>query len=153
MAQITITELPQAQALTGTEAVPIVQNGVTVQTTAGAISGAGALNYPFLTVGSTAGLTNARQIATGSGLSLADNGAGSTLQINLTGSALSLDTSPTGIQVKTGTNTLTGRTLAVNAGLTITDGDGVAGDPTIGLGAVLSNVAGITGTGILATAS
>jgi hypothetical protein len=153
MAQITITELPQAQALTGTEAVPIVQNGVTVQTTAGAISGAGALNYPFLTVGSTAGLTNARQIATGSGLSLTDNGAGSTLQINLTGSALSLDTSPTGIQVKTGTNTLTGRTLAVNAGLTITNGDGVSGDPTIGLGAVLSNVAGITGTGILATAS
>jgi hypothetical protein len=153
MAQITITQLPQAQALTGTEAVPIVQNGVTVQTTTAAMAGAGALNYPFLTVGSTAGLTNARQIAAGSGLSLTDNGAGSTLQINLTGSAQSLDSSPTGIQVKTGTNTLTGRTLAVNAGLTITNGDGVAGDPTIGLGAVLSNVAGITGTGILATAS
>jgi hypothetical protein len=153
MAQITITQLPQAQALTGTEAVPIVQNGVTVQTTSAAISGAGALNYPFLTVGSTAGLTNARQIAAGSGLSLTDNGAGSTLQINLTGAALSLNSSPTGIQVKTGSNTLTGRTLAVNAGLTIANGDGVAGDPTIGLGAVLSNVAGITGTGILATAS
>jgi hypothetical protein len=153
MAQITITQLPQAQALTGTEAVPIVQNGVTVQTTSAAISGAGALNYPFLTVGSTAGLTNARQIAAGSGLSLTDNGAGSTLQINLTGAALSLNSSPIGIQVKTGSNTLTGRTLAVNAGLTIANGDGVAGDPTIGLGAVLSNVAGITGTGILATAS
>ena len=153
MAQITITELPQAQALTGTEAVPIVQNGVTVQTTSSAIAGAGALNYPFLTVGSTVGLTNARQIAAGSGLSLTDNGAGSTLQINLTGAALSLNSSPTGIQVKTGSNTLTGRTLAVNAGLTITNGDGVAGDPTIGLGAVLSNVAALTGTGILATAS
>ena len=153
MAQITITQLPQAQALTGTEAVPIVQNGVTVQTTSSAIAGAGALNYPFLTVGSTVGLTNARQIAAGSGLSLTDNGAGSTLQINLTGAALSLNSSPTGIQVKTGSNTLTGRTLAVNAGLSITNGDGVAGDPTIGLGAVLSNVAGITGTGILATAS
>jgi hypothetical protein len=153
MAQITITQLPQAQALTGTEAVPIVQNGVTVQTTTGAMAGAGALNYPFLTVGSTVGLTNARQIAAGSGLSLTDNGAGSTLQINLTGAALSLNSSPTGIQVKTGSNTLTGRTLAVNAGLTIANGDGVAGDPTIGLGAVLSNVAGITGTGILATAS
>jgi hypothetical protein len=153
MPQITITQLPQAQALTGTEAVPIVQNGVTVQTTTGAMAGAGALNYPFLTVGSTSGLTNARQIAAGSGLSLTDNGAGSTLQINLTGAALSLNSSPTGIQVKTGSNTLTGRTLAVNAGLSITNGDGVAGDPTIGLGAVLSNVAGITGTGILATAS
>ena len=55
-AQVTITQLPQASALTGAESVPIVQNGVTVQTTASAISGAGALNYPFLTVGSTAGL-------------------------------------------------------------------------------------------------
>lgn len=37
-AQITITQLPTAGALTGTELVPIVQNGVTVQTTTGAIS-------------------------------------------------------------------------------------------------------------------
>jgi len=153
MAQITITQLPQAQALTGTEAVPIVQNGVTVQTTTAAMAGAGALNYPFLTVGSTAGLTNARQIAAGSGLSLSDGGAGSTLQVNLTGSALSLDTSPTGIQVKTGSNTLTGRTLVVNAGLTIANGDGVAGDPTISLGTFLSNLVSQTGTGILALQS
>jgi len=153
MAQITITQLPQAQALTGTEAVPIVQNGVTVQTTTAAMAGAGALNYPFLTVGSTVGLTNARQIAAGSGLSLTDNGAGSTLQINLTGAALSLNSSPTGIQVKTGSNTLTGRTLAVNAGLTIANGDGVAGDPTISLGTFLSNLVSQTGTGILALQS
>ena len=57
----------------------------------GAIAGAGALNYPFLTVGSTSGLTQARQISAGSGLSITDNGAGSTLQVNLTGAALSLD--------------------------------------------------------------
>jgi hypothetical protein len=153
MAQVTITQLPQAQALTGTEAVPIVQNGVTVQTTTAAMAGAGALNYPFLTVGSTAGLTNARQIATTSGLSITDNGAGSTLQINLTGAALSLNSSPTGIQVKTGLNTLTGRTLAVNAGLTIANGDGVAGNPTIGLGTFLSSLVSQTGTGILALQS
>ena len=149
MTQLTITQLPQAQALTGTEAVPIVQNGVTVQTTASAISGAGALNYPFLTVGSTAGLTNARQISAGSGLSLTDGGAGSTLQVNMTGAALSLNSSPTGIQVKTGSNTVTGRTLAVSAGLTLANGDGVAGDPTIGLGTFLSSLVSQTGTGIL----
>ena len=51
MAQVSITQLPQARPLTGTEAVPIVQGGVTVQTTSGALAGAGALNYPFLTVG------------------------------------------------------------------------------------------------------
>ena len=37
-AQITITQLPTAGALTGYELVPIVQNGVTVQTTTGSIS-------------------------------------------------------------------------------------------------------------------
>ena len=34
-AQVTILQLPSAGAITGTEAVPIVQNGVTVQTTTG----------------------------------------------------------------------------------------------------------------------
>ena len=153
MAQVQITDLPQALPLSGAESVPIVQNGVTVQTTTGAISGAGALNYPFLTVGSTVGLAEARYISTGSGLSVTDNGAGNTLQINLIGAAQSLDSSSAGIQVKTGSNTLTGREIVVGAGLTIADGDGVAGDPTISLGTVLSNFAALTGTGILAIQS
>jgi hypothetical protein len=153
MAQVTITELPSASALTGAESVPIVQNGVTVQTTTGAIAGAGALNYPFLTVGQTAGLTQSRYISTNAGLTLTDNGAQGTLQINLTGAALSLNSSGTGIQVKTGANTVTARQIAVNAGLTISNGDGVAGDPTIGLGTLLSSFAALTGTGILAMQS
>jgi len=41
MANVTITQLPFAQALTGTELVPIVQNGQTVRTTTGAIGGGG----------------------------------------------------------------------------------------------------------------
>jgi hypothetical protein len=151
--QVTITQLPQALPLTGTESVPIVQNGVTVQTTTGAMAGAGALNYPFLTVGSTSGLTQARYIATGSGLSVTDNGAGSTLQINLTGAAQSLDSSGTGIQVKTGPNTLTGRTFGVGTGLSITNADGVAGDPSISLGAFLQQFISLTGTGVLAIQS
>lgn len=153
MAQVQITDLPTALPLNGTESVPIVQNGVTVQTTTGAISGAGALNYPFLTVGQTAGLTQSRYISTNSGLTLTDNGAQGTLVINLIGAAMSLNSSGTGIQVKTGANTVTARQIAVNTGLTIADGDGVAGNPTIGLGTVLSNFAGLTGTGILAIQS
>jgi len=153
MAQVTITQLPSASALTGNESVPVVQNGETVQTTTGAIAGAGALNYPFLTVGLTAGLTQSRYISTNAGLSLTDNGAQGTLVVNLIGAALSLNSSGTGIQVKTGSNTVTARQIAVNTGLTIADGDGVAGNPTIGLGTVLSNFAGLTGTGILAIQS
>ena len=41
MANVTITQLPAAQALTGTELVPVVQNGQTVRTTTGAIGGGG----------------------------------------------------------------------------------------------------------------
>jgi hypothetical protein len=149
MAQVSITQLPQAQALTGTESVPIVQNGVTVQTTTGAISGAGALNYPFLTVGSTAGLTQAREIAVGSGLSLVDNGAGYTLEITMTGAAASLNTSGVGIQVKTGPNTLTPREITVGGGMTVSNGDGVAGNPLIGLDTQLQNLSALSGIGLM----
>jgi len=149
-AQVTITQLPQALALTGLEPVPVVQNGVTVQTTTGAIAGAGALNYPFLTVGSTAGLTQARYLATGSGLSLTDNGIGNTLQVNLTGAALSLDSSGNGIQVKTNANTLTSVSLAVGTGLSATNADGTTGNPTISLGTALQQFVSLTGTGMLA---
>jgi hypothetical protein len=150
--QVSITQLPNASALTGTESVPIVQNGVTVQTTTGAISGAGALNYPFLTVGSTSGLTQARYISTGSGLSVTDNGAGSSLQINLTGAAQSIDSSPTGIQVKTDINTLTGRQIATSgSGISVTNGTGVSGNPTIALTGIVANLASTSGSGLLAT--
>ena len=46
-AQVTITQLPQAGTITGTEAVPIVQNGQTVQTTTGAIA-AGRYSYDLV---------------------------------------------------------------------------------------------------------
>ena len=149
-AQTEITDLPPAAALTGSEAVPIVQNGVTVQTTTSAISGAGALNYPFLTVGSTVGLTQARQIAPGAGLVASDGGPGGSYAFSLTGAALSLNSSPLGIQVKTGASVVTSRVLVAGAGLSMADGDGVAGNPTITLGSALANLAGQTGTGILA---
>ena len=149
MAQVTITQLPQAAALTGSESVPIVQNGVTVQTTTGAVAGAGALNYPFLTVGQTAGLTQSRYISTNAGLSLTDNGAQNTLQVNLIGAALSLNSSGTGIQVKTASNTVTARSIAVGTGLSVANADGVSGDPTVSLGSFLQQLVSQTGTGFL----
>jgi hypothetical protein len=149
MANQQITELPQAGALVGTEAVPIVQNGVTVQTTTGAISGAGALNYPFLTVGQTAGLPQSRYISTNAGLSLTDNGVQGTLQVNLIGAALSLNSSGNGIQVKTASNTVTAREIAVGTGLGITNADGVSGNPTVALGTFLQQLVSQSGTGFL----
>ena len=149
MAQITITQLPLAGPLTGSESVPIVQNGVTVQSTTGAIAGAGALNFPFLTVGTAAGLSQGRYLATGSGLQLVDNGVGNSLQINLTGAAQSLNGAGNGFMVKTGANTLINRLLTVGGGMTIANADGIADNPLIGLNANLQALASLSGIGLM----
>jgi hypothetical protein len=149
MAQVTITNLPVALPLTGSEVVPIVQNGVTVQTTTGSISGAGALNYPFLTVSSTAGLSQARYLNATSGLSLTDSGAGGTLTINMTGTASSLNSASTGIIVKDSASTVTNRSITVGSGMTISNGDGVSANPLIGLSQLLQNISSTTAVGLL----
>lgn len=149
MANITITQLPTASALTGSELVPVVQSGVTVQTTTGAISGAGALNYPFLTVGTTSGLTQARYLNASTGLSLTDSGAGGTLTINMTGTASSLNAASTGFVVKNSASTVTNRSITVGSGMTVSDGDGVSANPVIGLSQLLQNISSTTAVGLL----
>ena len=149
MANITINQLPTASALTGSELVPVVQSGVTVQTTTGAISGAGALNYPFLTVGSTSGLTQARYLNASTGLSLTDSGAGGTLTINMTGAASSLNAASTGFIVKDGASTVVNRSLTVGSGMTVSNADGVSGNPVIGLSQLLQNISSTTAVGLL----
>jgi hypothetical protein len=149
MANVTITQLPTASALTGSELVPVVQSGVTVQTTTGAISGAGALNYPFLTVGSTSGLTQARYLNASTGLSLTDSGAGGTLTINMTGTASSLNAASTGFIVKNSASTVVNRSITVGSGMTVSDGDGVSANPVIGLSQLLQNISSTTAVGLL----
>ena len=149
MANITITQLPTASALTGSELVPVVQSGVTVQTTTGAISGAGALNYPFLTVGSTSGLTQARYLNASTGLSLTDSGAGGTLTINMTGTASSLNAASTGFIVKDSASTVVNRSITVGSGMTVSNADGVSGNPVIGLSQLLQNISSTTAVGLL----
>jgi len=70
MANVTITQLPTAGTLAGTESVPIVQNGVTVQTTTGAIAGTVVQNQTFITVNQEASLPNSRALAQGNGISI-----------------------------------------------------------------------------------
>jgi hypothetical protein len=62
--------------------------------------------------------------------------------------------SGTGIQVKTSSTAVTGRSIAVaNAGLSVTNGDGVAGNPTLSLSGLPLNLANLTGAGMLAITS
>lgn len=150
-AQVAITQLPAAGAITGTEAVPIVQNGVTVQTTTGAISASPSQVYTYLTVNQTPQLPNSRYVGATNGLSITDAGAQGLFNISTTGALLSLNTSPAGIQVKTDVSTLTTRSIQVaNAGLSITNGSAISGNPTLSLSGLPATFAQFSGTGLVA---
>ena len=132
--------------------MPIVQNGVTSQTTVGQIASSPTLTQTFLTAtNQTSTLANSRYIGAGSGLIGTDGGAGSAYTLSLTGAPLALLSTSTGIQVKTGTNTMSGVSFAVTgSGLAISNADGTTGNPTISLTGIMANLASTSGTGLLA---
>ena len=151
MANVQITQLPSAGAITGTEAVPIVQNGVTVQTTTSAISSSPNQTQTFLTVNAEATLANSRYVGVGSGLQIVDGGAQSLLQINLTGAAQALGTLGNGFVVKTSASTLANRNIAVTgSGLAVTNGDGQSGNPVVALAGLPLSLSQMIGTGLVA---
>jgi len=154
MANVTITQLPAAGAITGTESVPIVQNGVTVQTTTAALAGSPVQTQTFLTKNQEPTLTNSRALSNGTGVGLVDAGAQSTLTITLNAASGSLEAASNGMIAKTASNAVAARTMSsTTTGLSVTDGDGVAGNPTFALTGVALAVAGATGTGALALTS
>ena len=151
MANIQITQLPAAGAITGTESVPIVQNGVTVKTTTGAIAASPALTATFLTKNQEPTLANSRALSGGTGIGLVDGGAQSTLQITLNAASGSLEAAGTGIVAKTSSTTVAPRTLTASGnGISITDGSGVSGNPTFQLTGIAAAIANMSGTGMLA---
>jgi len=150
-AQVTILQLPSAGAITGTEAVPIVQNGVTVQTTTAAISASPSQTYTYLTVSQTPQLANSRYFGATNGLTVTDGGAQGVFNVTTTDALLSLVNSSTGIQVKTSSTALTSRSVASSgAGLTVTNGSGVSGDPTVALSGQVANFANASFNGLVA---
>jgi len=149
-AQVTILQLPAAGAITGTEAVPIVQNGVTVQTTTAALAGSPVQTYTYLTVTQTPQLANSRYVGVTNGLVITDGGAQGLFNISTTGALLSLVNSGTGFQVKTSATAITPRSIAVsNSGLSISNGSGVSGDPTISLTGQALNFANASFNGLV----
>lgn len=151
MANVTITQLPAAGAITGAELVPIVQNGQTVRTTATALAGSPVQTQTFLTLNQEPTLSNSRRLSGGTGIGLTDGGALSTLQITLNGASGSLEAASNGFVVKTGSSTVTNRSIVVSGtGLSISNGSGVSGDPTISLSGLISAIAQVGGTGLLA---
>jgi hypothetical protein len=153
MTNKTINELPQAGPITGSEQVPIQQNGITVQTTTSAIANSPTQQQTFLTTNQESTLPNSRRIAGGLGIGVTDGGAQGQLSVALNAVSASLETASSGIIIKTSSNTIINRSIAVSgAGLSVTNANGLAGDPTLGLTGLPSVLTGITGTGFLVTA-
>lgn len=150
MANVTITQLPQAGPITGTESVPIVQNGQTVQTTTAAIAASPSQTQTFLTINSEATLPNSRYLSTGTGLGLTDGGALSFYRITLNRAAGSLETALTGIVAKDTASSVVARTLqASGSGLSVSDGNGVSGNPTFSLTGQVASLANASGAGFV----
>lgn len=112
-----------------------------------------------ITLGTTAltftQFSGAGQITAGAGLTKTGNtldvGAGTGIavaadSVGLTGQALALhNLAANGFFVRTGASTVTARSIATSGnGISLTNGDGVAGNPTITLSAALSSVGGLT---------
>lgn len=150
-AQVQISQLPTAGTITGDELVPIVQNGVTVQTTTGAISASPSQTQTFLTVNQEPTLPNSRALSASSGVTLTDGGAQAALQIGLDGAAASLNSAGTGIMAKTASDTVTARSIASgSSGLSVANGNGVSGNPTVSLTGQVLSLANASGAGLVA---
>jgi hypothetical protein len=150
-AQVVITQLPAAGAITGAEAVPIVQNGVTVRTTTGAIAASPSQTQTFITINQEPTLPNSRYFSTSTGLGLDDGGAQSFYRLSLNGASGSLETASTGLIVKDTGSTVVARSIAVSGnGLSISNANGVSGNPTMSLSGLAQSIADLSGTGMLA---
>lgn len=117
MAQVQITQLPTASTLTGAESVPIVQNGVTCQTTVNAISPVAIGNADFLTLTNQPTLGNSRNLVLSTGLTGVNGGAQGPYTISI---------SNTGVTA----GTYTFPTIVVNAQGQITSASSNAGEIT-----------------------
>jgi hypothetical protein len=151
MADIRISELPDApNSISGAEFVPIVQNGQTVKTTVANVVNSPVLTQSFVTVNNEPSLPNERRI--GGGLGIGTTDTGTQLLIALNAVSASLENASNGLIAKNSSTTVTNRSINVSGnGLSVTNGSGVSGNPTIALTGLPSSLAGISGTGLLAT--
>ena len=151
MANIRISQLPTApSAITGAELVAVVQNGQTVQTTIANMVASPSQTQTFLTVNNEPTLPNSRYISSSIGIGHTDGGAQGAYSFYLNGTSGSLEIAGLGIVAKTAANTITARTISVSgAGLSVTNGNGVSGNPTLSVSGLLYSLANASGTGLL----
>lgn len=148
---VRISALPTAQSpITGQELVPVVQNGLTVQTTVSALVQSPTLTQPFLTISQQPTLPNSRYLSAINGIGITDGGAQGAYTIALNGTSGSLETAGFGFPAKTAANTITPRSFATSGnGISVTNGDGIVGNPTFQLTGLAAAIANMSGTGLI----
>jgi len=151
MSNVRISQLPTApSAITGAELVAVVQNGQTVQTTIANMVASPSQTQTFLTVNNEPTLPNSRYVSSGVGIGHTDSGAQGAYSFYLNGTSGSLEVAGTGIIAKTAANTIIARAISVSgSGLSVTNGDGVSGNPTLAASGLLYALANASGTGLL----
>lgn len=153
MPSVPISQLPPAGSVDPNNYVPIDQNGQTKRATVAQIGAAAqALDQSFLTVGSESGtLPKSRAAGATNGITKTDSGAGGTLTFSLTGQALNFFLlSTTGLTALTGGGNVASRSLVgPGKGFTISNADGVAGNPTFALTGGLLALEDLTGPGVV----
>jgi trimeric autotransporter adhesin len=153
MTNIRISQLPTApSAISGSELVPIVQNGQTVQTTVYNLVNSPTQTQTYLTINNEPSLPNSQRLVGGLGLGTSSGGAQGQYSIFLNGVSGSLENASLGIVVKNTSNSVINRQLVITgSGLSITNGSGVGGNPTIGLSGLPLALASLGGSGFIST--
>jgi hypothetical protein len=150
MANVTISQLPQADPLSGNELVAVVQNGITVKTTTSEVSGSPSQYQTFLTKNLETSLPNSQYLSVGTGLALQDGGPQSYLRIAFNGVSASLEAVSPGLLARTTGTNIASRFIATSGtGLSVSNGDGIAGNPTISVTGLLQSLSNASGAGLV----
>jgi hypothetical protein len=117
------------QNTTGSAATLTTPRTLTIGSTGKTFNGSADVAWNLTEIGAVA---PSRQVASGTGLTGGgDLSADRTLALD--GQALALHNLATnGLIARTGSGTVVGRTLTAGTGITVTNGDGVSGNPTVG---------------------
>jgi hypothetical protein len=131
----------------------ITSAGVFVVSTAAGGGGGGApVDGQYVVIANDATMTGERALAVGTGLSITDGGADASVTVSLDGDLEAIaGVTGTGVATRTAANTWALRTMSSSgAGLSWTNADGAAGNPTLALANDVAAVEALAGTGLAA---